>query len=324
MKKIIIGLVLITSFGACKKIQDGFQSDQIRYKDNNIYAKRGLTLVQSDRINADGSTPPYTFKLKNLRNLDGSAAPAEFTSLYDVTVFKDGQSFDPATDVSAELLNAKREVKQMYPFYFNENSGQLTFNKASIHLPLGQYLFDVEMTNKTRTKLFPSIGTINVVEPSPEDLFKKTDGVANAFDVAGNATAMRDPIFTCTRISGEGARLILTMVDKNGKAFNPSADEIIQRGDRPVVEKYANFHPVIKNDTAMIIDFELAPFPLKKYIDPISLQDWGFLMYYRIPSKFATIDGFSGDYSVNPRWSWQILLEGTYVLKIKFPDVTHK
>ena len=115
------------------------------------------------------------------------------------------------------------------------------------------------------------------------------------------------------------------MVDKNGKVFNPKAGEIIARGDRPIFENYAKFNPVIQTDTAMICDFEVAPFPLTKYVTPTT--DWGFLMYYRIPSTFIkSIDGFpaSPGFSVNPRWSWQLKLEGTYVIQVKFPDVIKK
>ncbi|MBE9583583.1 DUF5007 domain-containing protein [Mucilaginibacter sp. JRF] len=326
MKKIIIGLCIMVSAVACKKIDDGFQSDYIRYKDNNIYAKRGLILFQSDRINADGSTPPYKYKMLNLRSEDGSALPAEFNTEYEITLFKPGMSFNAETDTTIELLNQKRETVKRLPMEFNETSGQLTFNRASANLPLGRYVFDVEMTNPTGTKLYPSLATINVVEPTSDDLFTITDNVSNAFhDVTGVATPMKNPTITCTKVSNEGARAILKMVDKNGRTFNPRAGEIIQRGDRPVFENYAKFNPVTLTDTAMICDFEIAPFPLTKYITPTT--DWGFLMYYRIPSQFVTIDGFPstlGAFSVNPRWSWQLKLEGTYVIQVKFSDVTKK
>lgn len=323
--KYILGMLFLMSIYACSKIENGFQSNAIRYKDNNIYAKRGLILFQSDRINADGSTPPYTYKLVNLRKEDGSPAPAEFSKEYEILVFKEGTSFNAETDVTVELLNKKRELVKRLPMYFNESSGQLTFNRASGNLPLGRYVFDVEMTNRSGTKLFPKLATINVVDPDSEDLFAITDNVANGFnDVTGVATPMKNPIITCTKISNNGARAILKMVDKNGKVFNPKAGEIIARGDRPIFENYAKFNPVIKTDTAMICDFEVAPFPLARYVTPTT--DWGFLMYYRIPSTFVTIDGFpsSPGFSVNPRWSWQLKLEGTYVIQVKFPDVTKK
>ncbi|PWK80165.1 uncharacterized protein DUF5007 [Mucilaginibacter oryzae] len=326
VKKYILGTILLASVVACKKVPTGFQSDAIRYKDNELVAKRGLILYQSDRINADGSTPPYSFKMLNLRGIDGSPAPKEFTTPYQILVFKDGLSFDAAKDTTVAQLNAKRETRTVPPMSFNEVSGQLTFNRGSINLPLGKYTFDVQFTNPTGTKLFKSLANINVVDPTTDDLFTLTDNVANAFhDVTGAVTPMKNPTITCTRISANGARVILKMVDKHNKPFNPQAGEIIQRGDRPVFENYAKFNPVTKNDTAMICDFEVAPFPLAAYKTPTT--NWGFLMYYRIPSRFVEIDGFpasSGTFSVNPRWSWQVKLEGTYIVQIKFNDVTHK
>lgn len=192
--------MLLLGMAACKKIDQGFQSTAIRYKNNDIYAKRGLILTQSDRINADGSTPPFTFKMLNLRNIDGTPAPKEFTTEYEVLVFKTGESFDIKTDTTVALLNKKRELQKKLPMYFNEQSGQLTFNKASVNLPLGKYVFDVEMKNVTGTKLFPSLASINVVDPLPEDLFVVTQAAAaGANDVTGAFLDMKAPKVTCKK-----------------------------------------------------------------------------------------------------------------------------
>ena len=322
MKKIfVIASSIILAIG-CKKIEQGFLSDLIRYKDNVIYCKRGLILVQSDKIEADGSTPPYTFKMMNLRDkATNKPAPAEFTNDYDVLVFKDGMSFNIETDTTVELLNKKREIKKLKPMYFNEQSGQLTFNKASGNLPLGEFVFDLEMNNVKGTKQFPSIAQINVLDPAGEDLFTIEDNVANAFsDATGAVTPMKNPKLTCTKQSSNGARVILKLTDKNGVPFNPKTGEIIKRGDRPIFENYAKFNPVIVTDTAMICDFEVAPFPLSKYVN--NGTNWNHLIYYRIPSRFASVDGFAANkYSVNPRFAFVLKLEGTYVIEIRFTDV---
>lgn len=322
--KYILAAGLLVSIAACTKIDDGFQSSAIRYKNNDIFAKRGLILTQSDRINADGSTPPYTFKMLNLRGVDGSPAPKEFSTEYEVLVFKTGESFNIATDTTVALLDKKRELQKKFPMYFNEQSGQLTFNKASANLPIGKYVFDVEMTNPTGTKVFPSLATINVVDPIGEDLFVvNSTGAAGAHDVTGAFLDMKAPKVTAKKISNNGARAILKIVDRNGVTFNPKAGEIIKRGDRPIFENYAKFNPVLITDTAMICDFEVAPFPLARYVTPAT--DWGFLMYYRIPSQFVNIDGMApGLYSANPRFEFQLKLEGTYVIEVKLTDVTKK
>ncbi|WP_166436991.1 DUF5007 domain-containing protein [Niastella caeni] len=323
MRKIIYFLlVLIITGMACKKIQEGFLSDTMRYIDKNIYCLRGLPLVQSQRIDIDGSTPPITFDMQNLRHENGDPAPKEFFSEYEVLMFKPGMTFDIKTDTTVAELNKKREKRTVTPMEFNPVSGQISFNRGSVNIPLGKYIFDLQATNVNGTKLFPSFGTINIVDPLPEDIFLQEDNVSNAFhDVTGVATAHKNPKLTFTKVSNDGARIILKISDKNGKPFNPKAGEIIRRGDRPTFENYARFTPVQFTDTAMICDFEVAPFPLAKYITPTT--DWGHLIYYRIPSRFATIDGFTpGLYSVNPRFAFTLKMEGTYIIELRLTDVT--
>jgi len=325
MKKILSLLILVTTgITACKKIDEGFLSETMRYKDNDIYCLRGLPLIQSDRINIDGSTPPIKFKMLNLRDSSGGKAPAAFTTEYDVLMFKPGETFDINTDTTVEELNKKRELKHVPPMDFNEVSGQFTFNRGAVNIPLGRYTFDIEASNVRGKKMFPEFGHINVVEPSQEDIFVQEDNVDNAFDnLTGAATPAKNPKVTFTKVSNEGARIILKITDKLGKPFNPKAGEIIKRGDRPVFENYARFNPVIVTDTAMICDFEVAPFPLANYKD--ASTDWGHLIYYRIPSKYVTIDGFKdGQFSANPRFAFSIKMEGTYIVEFRLIDALRK
>ncbi|MGK9118078.1 DUF5007 domain-containing protein [Olivibacter jilunii] len=322
MKKIILisSVLLLTVLVSCKKIEPGFLSEGIRYKDNTILCKRGMTLTLSDRINADGSTPPYTFKMLNLRNKEtGQPAPEEFYKNYELLVFKSGMVFNAETDTTVDLLNAKREVVNKPPMEFNTNSGQLAFNRASSNLPLGDYVFDVEMTNSKGTRLYENFAQISVVDPTIEDMFTVTYQAATGSNSSEVFTTTTAPKLSCSKVSNEGARVILKIVDKNGNAFNPAAGEVIKRGDRPTFENHARFNPVITTDTAMICDFEVAPFPLTAYITPST--DWGYLMYYRIPMAYASIDGIPNN-NVNPVFGFRMLMEGTYVVEVKLPSVT--
>ena len=324
MRKIIaLLLVIIIAGAACKKIQEGFLSDTIRYIDKNVYCLRGMPLSQSQPINIDGSTPPISFEILNLRNeSDGKPAPKEFTEKYELLMFKEGTAFNVDTDTTVELLNKKREYRPVPPMEFNPVSGQFSFNRHSVKIPLGKYTFDLQATNVHGTKVFPAFATLNIVEPTTEDIFAQEDNVSNAFhNVTGAVTPHKNPKLTVTKVSNAGARIILKLTDKNGVPFNAKAGEIIRRGDRPTFENYARFNPVQFTDTAMICDFELAPFPLARYVTPTT--DWGHLIYYRIPSQFANIDGFTpGLYSVNPRFAFSLKMEGTFIIELKFTDVT--
>lgn len=320
-KQLLTGLSLIVILiSSCKKIEEGFLSETIRYKNNIITCKRGMALTLSDRINADGSTPPFSFKMLNLRNkATGEPAPEEFFKEYEILVFKEGMTFNAATDTTVALLNAKRETVTKPPMEFNSVSGQIAFNRASAYLPLGKYEFDLEVTNVTGTKVFPSFAEINVIDPAIEDLFEITYQAATGSSSSEVFTGIKAPKLTCTKISNEGARVILKITDKNGVPFNPKAGEIIKRGDRPTFESHAKFNPVLPTDTALICDYEVAPFPLTKYITPTT--DWGYLIYYRIPMAFASIDGLPNN-NVNPVFGFRVLMEGTYVVEAKLSDVT--
>jgi len=312
----IVGLM-----AACKKIDNGFLSDGIRYKDNTIYCKRGMSLVMSDRINTDGSTPPYEFELLNLREESSNKpAPEAFFKQFDLLTFKPGMVFNAETDTTIELLNKKRETVSKTPMEFNKVSGQLVFNRASANLPLGRYTFDVKMKNPKGEKLFPKLASIEVVEPSIDDMFQVTYQAASGSTASEVFTTITAPKIARKKISNDGARVLLKIVDKNGVAFNPKNGEIVKRGDRPMFETHVKFNPVQFTDNALICDFEVAPFPLTKYIDK-SGTDWGFLIYYRIPMKYAQVDGLPA-HNVNPVFGFQILMEGTYEVEVKLPTVT--
>lgn len=318
----LYALIAATVIMACKKIREGFLSDTIRYKDRVLYAKKGMALTQSDRINADGSTPPIKYKMSNLRDLGtGNAAPGEFFKEYEILVFKEGAVFNPDKDTTIALLNQKRELKKMTPMLFNEISGQLTFNRGSSNLPEGKYTFDLEASNVWGTKKYESFADIHVVEPATEDLFELIYTAASGSNSSEVFTGLKAPVVSAKKVSNDGARVILKYVDKNGTPFNPAKGEVIKRGDRPFFETYAKFNPVQYTDTAMICDFEVAPFPLQKYIT--SSTDWGYLIYYRIPMAYVVPDGLV-DHNVNPVVSFRLKMEGTYVVTVRLMDVTRK
>lgn len=323
IKYSIYALLAVMSIAfACKKIETGFLSDTIRYKDKVINAKRGMPLTLSDRINADGSTPPFTFKMLNLRNkATGVLAPAEFTKQYEILVFKPGMTFNAETDVTVELLNAKREKVVKTPMEFNEISGQIAFNRASANLPLGEYEFDLEATNRWGTKMYPKFAQINVIEPSVDDVFEVTYQAATVSNDAEVFTTIKAPVITCKKIGNDGARVILKITDKNGKPFNPRLGQVIKRGDRPTFESHAKFNPVVSTEEALLCDFEVAPFPLTKYITPTT--DWQYNIYYRIPKAFINVDNLPNQ-NANPVFGFRVKMEGTYEVEIRLTDATVK
>ncbi|NSL87803.1 DUF5007 domain-containing protein [Chitinophaga solisilvae] len=314
-------LTAVLLAAGCKKIDEGFLSDGLYVPDSPIKIERGNPFQKTASILADGTTQPMTVKLLDIRRADNKKRADEFFREYNVYVYT--AAIDPEKDTTIEQVNAKRVLKKMQPFVFLP-SGQFVFNGATDSLPLGvAYEYDVEVSNVAGTRKFTNIGLMTTIDPP---LFKKTSlGGCNWFQDFGTKNgSMGDLTFNITKVADTGTSVILKIADQFGKPFNPKKGEIIKRGDRPTFESYARFHPVVYTDTSMICNFEITPFPVRE------IPGYGgYLMYYRIPSNFVVLDNNipgmePGPNSVNPRFGFQIIKAGTYLVEIRLPKTTRK
>lgn len=321
LKKLLGAAILLGVLAAgCKKIDEGFLSEGLYVPDAPIQIQRGNPFQKTNAILADGTTQPMTVKLVDVRRADTHEHADEFYKEYPVYVYT--ASVDPAVDTTIEQVNKKRELKQLKPFEFL-SSGQFLFNGATDSLPLGvTYEYDIEVSNVAGSKLYKNIATLTTIDPP---LVTEMTTGCNLFPDDGSATvSMGTPVMTVTRVSESGASVILKLTDKDGRPFNPKKGEIIKRGDRPIFENYARFHPVEYTDTAMICNFEIAPFPLSKYSS--GGTNWNYLMYYRIPSDFLTVDKTISTKvgSVNPLFAFRLMKAGVYIVEIRMPKTTRK
>ncbi|WP_142682981.1 DUF5007 domain-containing protein [Chitinophaga polysaccharea] len=307
----LLGLLI----AGCKKIEEGFLSDGLYVPDTPIKVQRGNAFQKTSAILADGTTQPMTVKLLDIRRADNKKHADEFYKEYPVYVYT--AAVDPAKDTTIELVNKKRELKKMQPYVFL-SSGQFVFNGATDSLPLDvTYEYDVEVSNVAGSKVYKNIGMLTTVDPP---LVTETTANCNFFPDDGSATVpMGAPVMTITRVNESGASVILKITDKDGKPFNPKKGEIIKRGDRPIFENYTKFHPIEYTDTAMICNFEIAPFPLSRYSS--GGTNWNYLMYYRIPSAYVSVDkNISAKVgSVNPLFAFRLMKAGTYVVELRMP-----
>ncbi|TWF41237.1 uncharacterized protein DUF5007 [Chitinophaga polysaccharea] len=320
LKKLLGPAILLgVLMGGCKKIDEGFLSDGLYVPDNPLTIQRGNPFQKTNAILADGTTQPMTITLLDVRRADTKKHADEFFKEYPVYVYT--ASVDPAVDTTIEQVNKKRTLKNLKPFVFL-TSGQFIFNGATDSLPLGvTYEYDIQVSNVAGSKVYKNIATMTTVDPP---LITETTANCNFFPDDGSATIpMGAPTMTITRVNESGASVILKITDKNGKPFNPNKGEIIKRGDRPRFENYARFHPIQYTDTAMICNFEIAPFPLSKYSS--GGTNWNYLMYYRVPSAFLKVDPAltSKIGSANPLFAFRLMKAGVYVVEIKLPKVTH-
>ncbi|MBO9732735.1 MAG: DUF5007 domain-containing protein [Chitinophaga sp.] len=301
---------------ACTKVENGFLSEGMRYKSPEIYIPKGIT-ARYPGILFDGSTPPVHFELLDMRPVEGGKLPAAFSTKYPVWTFKDKMSFDPDKDTTIALLRAKQDSSQELPFEFNPVNGGFLFKAPATNLPNGVYEFDVKATNVNGSRIYKNLARLHIQDPeyirmTEVPVIPGYDSVTNTFPGEAKGT------MELKRISAQGTKVSLKIVDKNGKLFNPRNGEVIVRGDRPSFASYARFNPVVVTDTALITDFAIAPYPAKLIPGYVN-----YLIYYRIPARFIKMDGgpIKG-WAANPRFGFQILFEGTYEVTVRLPNVT--
>lgn len=313
----IVGAVLFSlsvAMYSCSKVEKGYLSSQVRYVDNPIQIKRGQ-VQQTSPVSNDGSSAPVVYKLLDIRDAVKHTHADTLYAKFDR--YEWIGKFDPQVDTTVALLNKKRQKINSTCWEFNEHTGAFTFYSTSVKMPLGVYEFDIQASNENGTRVYKNIATFTLIDEPP---YRIGDGGAAWFkDGSSSSGDLGVPTVTIKKISDDGTNIILKIADQNGHYFNPAKGEIIRRGDRSDFQTYAQFHPIEKNDTSMICNFETTPFPLMQ-------SSYGYLIYYRIPSQFVTIDpGYAPTsdqiYSANPRFQFQIFQEGTYEVTVTVKHV---
>lgn len=309
--KVAAGILLLLT--SCEKVEKGFLSSQVRYVDNPITIVRGQ-IVQTAAVNADGSSAPVIYQLMDIRDSTHRHADSLYANFERYEWI--GQ-FDAETDTTVELLNKKREKKNTPPLSFNEHTGAFTFYNTTKKVALGTYEFDVKVSNENGSKIYKNIATFTFVDGDAYNI--GTGGGAWFIDGTTTSGDIGQPDVTIAKTSDDGTDITLKITDEDGNPFNPAANEIIRRGDRSDFQTYAQFHPLVKTDSTMICNYETTPFPLKQ-------SQYGYLIYYRIPSQFVNVDpAFTPDtkkiYNVNPRFQFNIYEEGSYSVTVRVKHV---
>lgn len=325
MKKIIYSVIVLSSLGfsACKKIPDGNLSNIIRYEELPIQVPQGRDFV-STAINPEGSTKPLNIKMLNVYDREtGEDVTELFNKTYPHKVWK--ALYDPKIDTTIELIEAKRIDTMIRGININPVSGQIEANYTSINLPLGKYRFDLEIGNAVETKVYHNIGEFDLIE-APFFIIEAVRTTV-AMKVGDETTTKTVPSTSehqvTKRISDEGNKVIVRIVDKNGTPFNPSDGEIIRRpnagtanGFLQTMQDYAIQTELF--DDRMEFSFGVIPFPLE------SLGN-GFNYYYRIPASYVEYDEELGlpynTYSCNARFNFRTFSPGTYQIDVIVPMV---
>lgn len=298
MKKyLIIALVLLTTAIACKKVNVGYLSDNLRYSADPLTITQGQFLISSGVI-PDNSTPPFKITLLNIRNKETGKREEAFFKESDIPVWK--MAYNPLTDTTLALIQAKRAVEKKLPFQVLERSGQFMATQATQNVPPGEYLVDLQVENPNGVKTYMGICTINLkksVDYTYENVPYFTAVQAGTENVVRfayddqwiDATKGQSTTATLTikRIADSPNQIVLKVIDKNGAVLPGRAMQQRPSGNTYLKTLSTFAYKTTVTDTAILYDYAQTRFP-DVYWDS---QSNGLNCYYRIYSEHvASID----------------------------------
>lgn len=293
----LILIVSLTLFSSCDRIETGYLSDHIRYTSNPLFVKQGQFLL-STAIIPDNSTPPLKVTLLDIRDKATGKRAESFFKEYNIYKWK--SPYNPVTDTTLELINAKRELVSELPLQILPTSGQILLTEGTVNIPEGEYTLDIQVENVRSTKKYTDICTI-VLQPliayeynnAPYALASYADReefVRFPYDAdwinpaAGQSVSATLSIH---HVADTPNQVVLKMMDKNGELF-PSEAIARRPSGSDYLKTLSTFaYRTILTDTGIVHDYATVPFP-HSYWDA---QSNGINCYYRIHSPYiASID----------------------------------
>jgi len=290
-------IIAAIGFNACKKVKEGFLSDYLRYSSNPLRVNAGSFYLSQGLI-PDASTPPFKVTLLNVRNKATGKRAEEFFKEYEIDIWK--LPYDPRTDTTLALINAKRSRVKKTPFEVAPVSGQMVFNEGSNNIPPGEYLLDIQVENPNGTKVYNNICTI-ILSPQVEYEYinapyalaveaNSETGIRFAYDadwIDANIGRSTTAWLKIKRIADFPNQVVLKFKDKNGALFAPSEYKQRPSGNTYLKSLSTFAYKTTVTDTAVLYDYATSPFPAL-YWDS---QSNGINCYYRLnANNIASID----------------------------------
>ncbi|GGH26603.1 DUF5007 domain-containing protein [Sphingobacterium alkalisoli] len=313
-----LGMVLITLIlGACAKVENGYISDYITYNLRTLEAVQGQVNYTGALV-LDGSTGPVKVKLLSIRDKQTGREATEFLEEYDVPTYL---AEITSEDNTLERLNQKIAIDQVPAIMVNEIGGRVGLTRATTNIETGIYTIDVEVTNNRGTKIINNALDIKLV-PATTHTIDYQAMTTSDFGLEDNfIDAAQHFEIEVTREATDDNKIVFRWVDKNGDTFNPSAGEIIKRGDRPTFAHWSPYFEEEITDDAISYEFPLTglDYPVLRQVN-VAGSTWADgITYYRVVGSATDIGR-----NVNPVSTLRYHLGGTYHVTYHLKNVVRK
>lgn len=260
-----ICLSLALVYMGCEKIEKGFLSDNIFYRENPLTTVQGSVTVSAPLV-SDGSTNPLTVKLEKVTNEDGEDVTALVTKTDSIMGFSGSVSY---LDSTLELLNKKIIVTAAQPLSVNETGGRIQLTPATQYIPAGSYNLDLAVSNIRGTKHMPNACTVIVSGAgSPDTVYAGT--YAGTFSASDGTfiTGLATPTVAVTYMPASTNKLIYKFLDKNGTVYNPQANGLTVRTNRWTMKNFDPYYPEVLTDTSVEYQFPIVPNQFPVFVNP--------------------------------------------------------
>lgn len=328
LNKVAFSICAVLAFTACDKIPDGYLADTIVYTRNPLNVDAGATMY-SESPNLAGSSFPIKFELIDIRNEKGEL-DSSLIKHRDLQVWT--EAYNPATDTTLALIQAKRKVLPNQPtMLLLESSGQMLFTAATSQVTPGKYTLSMKMSNSAGSRILKDIVTINL-RNNPYTYQNQNHNIAatNSGWIEPGGVSTTDT--KGVGITGASAKVThnpkgpnkihLIFRDKNGSPWNWKNSEMVKRGDRPCLEYALPYVKGVFNDTDLVYEYPFAPFPFGPTLTPGG-NSWNNRFDYRILSDYVAIDGLTpGKWHCNLVFYFTFNFDGEWTFDLTFPSLT--
>ncbi|TEW66130.1 hypothetical protein E2R65_11270 [Mucilaginibacter phyllosphaerae] len=311
---LMLSFFLLIVYG-CQKIPKGFISDSIFYNLNPFTVSQGITTVSTGLV-IDGSTTPMNVKLLVVRDMATGKDAANILLKPDtIRLFKGAVDYNDSTEA---MLNLKLKDSTLAPFSINNIGGRMQFTQATKFVPVGNYNFDIEVSNIRGTKIINNACKIIVQGASPDTLsylaYNQSDSKFTSF-VTKSASLLDVKI---THNAAGPDKIIYVWKDKNGKPFDPSKGEVTARPGRPTWADWDPYYPQLKTDTSFEYRYPSGVPQMPVFSAAKKYPGFGTgITYY-------SVAGTHNDLGVNANTTFTInynLTKGTFVVVITVKDL---
>ena len=354
MKHILYIIILLSAMASCEAPEVGYISDNIYALEDTIFVPRG-TFMTSAPPSVEGSTYPMHWEITDIRDKSGNPTNA-LQEEHEILIWK--ESFNPDTDTTLALAEAKLELADKPSILINDVSGEMAFTQASKFVPADENIFvlDVNVSNVRGERQLNDYVIVKLEDFKPVEFPKEMIVRNNLIKLDGSKKALfashlkndyddrvpgvlngTDPYFAVKKTSEEpkqGVRVKMIITDSDDTPFAP--EKIVRYPNG--ASYYQNFHDnsteTTTDETGTTFSLPAPPFP------QFGRNNWGELMYYLSTKDAFTVDKEAyeadygeqdwSDYKVDEttgeivceayiRWGIKINDSGSWEIKMRIP-----